>query len=83
MPAPSQAITMRKTRVKKVKTAGDYTIYQKSSGRYAVQNADRKWVNGDDKAKILSEAELIKLSGPNPNPPAVAETPAEEAPAEG
>jgi hypothetical protein len=68
--------------MKKVKTAGDYTIYQKGSGRYAVQNADRKWINGDDKAKILAEAELIKLSGPNPNPPA-AEASGEEAPAEG
>ena len=67
----------------KVKTTGDYTIYQKRSGRYAVQDNKRNWVKGDDKAKILLEAELIKVSGPNPNPPApVEETPA-EAPAEG
>jgi hypothetical protein len=72
--------------VKKVKTVGDYTIYQKGSGRYAVQAADRKWINGEDKTKILVDVELIKLSGPNPNPPAPAETPTEtvaETPAEG
>jgi hypothetical protein len=69
--------------VKKVKTAGDYTIYQKRSGRYAVQDSKRQWVKGDDKAKILVEADLIKLSGPNPNPPAPAEdAPAEDAPVE-
>jgi len=70
--------------VKKVKTAGDYTIYQKTSGRYAVQSQDRKWVNGEDKVKVLVEADLVKLSGPNPNPPAAAEeAPTEEAAAEG
>lgn len=69
--------------MKKVKTAGDYTIYQKRSGRYAVQDSKRQWVKGDDKAKILVEADLIKLSGPNPNPPAPAEdAPAEDAPVE-
>ena len=65
--------------MKKVKTAGDYTIYQKRSGRYAVQDQKRQWVKGDDKAKVLVEADLIKLSGPNPNPPAAEP----EAPAEG
>jgi hypothetical protein len=74
--------------VKKVKTAGDYTIYQKGSGRYAVQDADRNWVNSDEKAKILADAGLIKVSGPNPNPPVAEDTPSEEAataetPAEG
>ena len=59
--------------MKKVKTSGDYTIYQKGSGRYAVQDTKRQWVKGDDKAKILAEAELIKLSCPNPNPPAAAD----------
>jgi hypothetical protein len=63
--------------VKKVKTVGDYTIYQKGSGRYAVQTADRKWINGEDKTKILVDAALVKLSAPNPSPPAPAEAPAE------
>ncbi len=67
----------------KVKTTGDYTIYQKRSGRYAVQDSKRQWVKGDEKTKLLVEAELIKLSGPNPNPPAPAEETAAETPAEG
>ncbi|RCL44871.1 MAG: hypothetical protein DBW91_05565 [Candidatus Thioglobus sp.] len=54
--------------MKEVQTAGEYTIYQKKSGRYAVKGADRKYVNGDDKAKILLDAGLVELSQPAPQP---------------
>ncbi len=54
--------------MKKVQQAGDYSIYQKRSGRYAVQDKEKNWVNADEKAKILLEAGLIKVSEPKPAP---------------
>jgi hypothetical protein len=45
-----------------VKKVGESTIYKKKSGRFGVQNKKNKWINGDEKAKILSEAGLIKVS---------------------
>lgn len=54
--------------MKEVQTAGEYIIYQKKSGRYAVKGADKKYVNGDDKAKILLDAGLVELSQPAPQP---------------
>lgn len=58
-----------------VKTTENYTIYKKRSGRFAVKGTNRKYINGEEKAKILAEAGLITLSK-------AAEKPAEEAPAE-
>lgn len=52
--------------MKEVQTAGEYTIYQKKSGRYAVKGTDKKYVNGDDKAKILLDAGLVEISLPAP-----------------
>lgn len=40
----------------------DFTITQKSSGRYAVVNAAGKPVNGEEKVKLLLEAKLLKGS---------------------
>ena len=54
--------------MKKIKTAGDYTIYQKNLGRYAVQDADRKRAQRRRQGEDPSEAEFIKLSL-NPDPP--------------
>jgi hypothetical protein len=45
-----------------VKKVGDNKIYKKKSGRFGVQNKKNKWINGDDKATILLEAGLIKVS---------------------
>ena len=56
--------------MKAIKKTGDYTIFQKRNQRYAVKGADSKWINGEQKAKILLAEELIKLS--------VARAPAEE-----
>ena len=82
--------------MKVIKKTKDYIIYQKSSGRYAIKNADKNWVNADEKIKILLAEKLIKTVAPAPAPkkteeaPAapveeaavVEEAPAEEAPAE-
>ena len=40
----------------------DFTITQKSSGRYEVVNAKGKNVNGNDKVSLLTEAKLLKVS---------------------
>jgi hypothetical protein len=57
-----------------VKKVGSNTIYKKRSGRFGVQTKNKKWVNGDDKAAVLLEAGLIKVSKAQAKP-------AEEAPA--
>jgi len=58
-----------------VKTTENYTIFKKRSGRFGVKASNKKWINGEEKAKILSNEGLIKLS-------VAAEKPAEEAPAQ-
>ena len=69
----------------------EYTIYQRRDGRYAVEGADKKAINGDEKVAILIANDLIKAAlpaAPEPEPveevaeEAAAEAPAEEAPAE-
>ena len=50
--------------MKMVQMAGDYSIYQKRSGRYAFQDKRKKWVNAEEKTRILLEAGLIKLPRP-------------------
>ena len=62
--------------MKKVTTVGEHQIFQKGSGRYAVQGANRQWVNGEDKTKVLLEAGLIKRYEKQAVP---AEAPAEAA----
>ena len=64
-----------------VKKSGDYSIFKKASGRHAVRDADRKWVNGDKKVEILLAEKLITVSKAKPKP-AKEEAPAEDAPAE-
>ena len=39
--------------MKVIKKTKEYVIYQKASGRYAVKDADKKWVNADEKVRIL------------------------------
>ena len=76
-----------------VKKTPEYTVYEKRSKRYAVKGSDKKWINGDDKVKILLAEKLIEVKLPAPKveePEEVAaesteaaeEAPAEEAPAE-
>ncbi len=67
--------------MKEVQTSGDYVIYEKRSGRYAVKGSDKKYVNGDEKAKILADAGLVTIPEPKAAP-VEEEPPAEEAAAE-
>lgn len=62
--------------MKVVKKTPEYTIYEKRSKRYAVKGADKKWVNADDKVKILLAEKLIEVKLPQPK------STKEEAPAE-
>ena len=39
--------------MKVIKKTKDYVIYQKGSGRYAIKDAEKNWVNADEKIKIL------------------------------
>jgi hypothetical protein len=61
-----------------VKKTSDYTIYQKRSNRYAVKDTNNRWVNGDDKLKILLAESLVKAPAPKPKEEAAEETPAQE-----
>ena len=70
--------------MKIVKKTADYTIYQRGDERYAVQDASKTAINGDDKVRILVEEGLIKAALPAEPVEEVAEeeAPAEEAPVE-
>ncbi|MDW3095661.1 MAG: hypothetical protein R8G33_08310 [Gammaproteobacteria bacterium] len=61
--------------MKEIKSVGDNKIFQKKSGRYAVIGSDKKYINGDDKAKILADAGLVTI-------PEQKAAPVEEAPTE-
>jgi len=72
--------------MKLVKKTDEYSIFQRGDGRYAVKGANKKAVNGTDKAKILLEEGLIKVklaADPVPEAPeeeaVAAEEPAAEA----
>lgn len=63
--------------MKEVKSVGDNTIFEKRSGRYAVKDGNKKYVNGDEKAKILADAGLVTIPEPKAAP---VEEAVEEAP---
>tara|TARA_B100001971_G_scaffold215190_1_gene259691 strand:- start:129077 stop:129301 length:225 start_codon:yes stop_codon:yes gene_type:complete len=56
-----------------VKSTENYTIYKKRSGRFGVKGSNRKWINGEEKVKILSTEGLIKLTAPAPKEEPAAE----------
>ena len=64
--------------MKLVKKTDTYSIFKRNDDRYAVQDANKNAINGDEKARILAEEELIKLTAPA----APEEVVAEEAPVE-
>lgn len=69
--------------MKEIKSVGENKILEKKSGRYAVLGADKKYINGDEKAKVLADAGLITIPAPKAAPAEEAsEEVAEEAPAE-
>ena len=50
--------------MKLVKKTAEYSIYKRSDDRYAVKDANKKAVNGEEKVKILLAEELIKVTLP-------------------
>ncbi|MCX2981805.1 hypothetical protein EYC98_13140 [Halieaceae bacterium IMCC14734] len=73
--------------MKVVKKTSEYTIYQRGDKRYAVQDANKRQVNGEEKVRILVEEGLLTVSvaaAPEPEPEVeeAAEEVAEEAAAE-
>ncbi len=69
--------------MKEIKSVGENKIFEKKSGRYAVKGGDKKYINGDEKAKILADAGLMTIPAPKPKPveEAVTEEASEETPA--
>ena len=47
-----------------VKQTEEYQIVKKRSGRYGVRGANRKWISGDEKVKILIAEGLLKAPAP-------------------
>ena len=68
--------------MKVVKKTSEYTVYQRRDERYAVIDANKKPVNGDEKVKILVAEELVKVALPKEPEPEVAEEAAAEETAE-
>ena len=74
-------------KMKVVKKTEMFTIYVKSSGRFAVKDANKNWINAEEKVKILVENGVIKAFVPPVKKESdveqeINEAPAEEAPAE-
>ena len=68
--------------MKLVKKTAQYSIYKRGDERYAVKDANKKAVNGEEKARILLAEELIKVTlsaKPVVEEEAAVEAPAEEA----
>ena len=66
--------------MKLVKKTAEYSIYKRGDERYAVKDANKKAVNGEEKARILLAEDLIKVT--LPAKPVVEEEAAVEAPEE-
>ncbi|MCB1695797.1 MAG: hypothetical protein KDI34_06170 [Halioglobus sp.] len=73
--------------MKLVKKTDEYSIYQRGDKRYAVEDARKQPVNGDEKVRILVAEQLVKVTAPAKKEEPVAEevaaveAAAEEAPA--
>lgn len=61
-----------------VKRTEEFSIFKKRSGRFGIKTAAGKWINGDEKVKILVNEKLIKAAMPAAKPAPEA-APAEEA----
>lgn len=69
--------------MKLVKKTDEYSIYLRGDKRYAVEDAGKNPVNGDEKVRILVAEDLLKVAAPaKVEEPAAEEAPAEEAAAE-
>lgn len=66
--------------MKLVKKTDEYSIYLRGDKRYAVEDARKKPVNGEEKVRILVAEELVKVSvAAKVEEPVAEEAPAEEA----
>ncbi len=65
-------------KMEKVKESKEFTIFKKRSGRFCVKSEKGKWLNGEEKTKVLLAEKLIKVSVPKKKE----EAPTEEAAAE-
>ena len=52
--------------MKLIKKVAEYKIFMRGDDRYAVQDANGKPVNGEEKVRILVEESLIKVTLPSP-----------------
>ena len=52
--------------MKLIKKTAEYKIFMRGDDRYAVQDANGKPVNGEEKVRILVEEDLIKVTLPSP-----------------
>ena len=52
--------------MKLVKKTAEYKIFMRGDDRYAIQDANGKPVNGEEKVRILVEEDLIKVTLPSP-----------------
>jgi hypothetical protein len=69
--------------MKLVKKTPEYSIFARGDDRYAVKDASKKPVNGEEKVKILLAEGLIKVTEPSaPAEPEPEEASAEEGAAE-
>ena len=48
--------------MKIIKKTDEYSIFKKRNDRYAIKDANGKWLNAEKKVAILKDEELIKLS---------------------
>ncbi len=64
--------------MKLVKKTAEYSIYKRRDDRFAVKDAKKQSVNGEEKVKILVAEGLVEVKLPAP----VEEAPEEEATAE-
>ena len=54
--------------MKVAKKTAEYTIFERNDKRYAVRGESRKWINGEEKVKILEAEGLRKKAEPKPQP---------------
>ena len=52
--------------MKLIKKTAEYKIFMRGDDRYAIQDANGKPVNGEEKVRILVEEDLIKVTLPSP-----------------
>lgn len=68
-----------------IKKTAKYSIFQRGDNRYAVRDAARQAVNGDEKVRILRAEGLIKIAAaaapdePQPETPEAASAPSGDA----